>query len=84
MGRCGVTVIKGLRVAYLSGIDFDLIGGDIIKTDPRYIGNYVTQEDIAKVMNDYKAIVEKDASKREGIDILIGGQWPLLIDEGYL
>ena len=51
MGRSGVKLMKGgLRVAYLSGIDFDIIseGGSTepikatVAADPAYIGNYFT------------------------------------------
>ncbi len=32
LGRSGVKVIKGLRVAYISGIDFDAISDNVSKT----------------------------------------------------
>ena len=35
MGRSGIRVIKGLRIAYLSGVDSDQLGDDIMKADPQ-------------------------------------------------
>ena len=71
LGRSGVKIIKGMRIAFLSGIDFDVIGGDVVKNDSRYIGNYFRREDINKLLKDYKEIIENDTQKREGVDIFI-------------
>ena len=63
MGRSGVKLMKGgLRVAYLSGIDFDIIseGGSndpskvaAGRNDPAYIGNYFTNQDLENIVTDY-------------------------------
>lgn len=48
MGRSGVKVISGLRVAYISGIDFDVLAGPLMQESvgEQYIGNYFTKADI--------------------------------------
>ena len=77
LGRSGVKLIKGLRVAYLSGIDFDIIGGysQIIKdsSKDKYLGNYFNEEDLNKILEDYEVIVKNDPTQREGIDLFITG-----------
>ena len=59
LGRAGVRTIKGLRVAFVSGLDCDLLGTEIKSADPtqEYLGNYFVQTDIDKVLEQYKAIV---------------------------
>ena len=41
-GRSGIRNIKGLRIAFISGIDSDILGSEIRSSDPRteYLGNY--------------------------------------------
>jgi hypothetical protein len=48
LGRSGVTVINGLRVAFVSGVDADMLGSEVRLADPAltYIGNYFVQKDI--------------------------------------
>ena len=42
LGRSGIRNIKGLRVAYVSGVDCDLLGAEVRSADPttEYLGNY--------------------------------------------
>ena len=43
LGRSGIKVLKGgLRVAYVSGIDSDLLGEEVKTADPNehYLGNH--------------------------------------------
>lgn len=43
MGRSGIKVLKGgLRVAFISGIDSDLLGQEVKMADPaeQYLGNH--------------------------------------------
>jgi hypothetical protein len=51
-------VINGLRVAYVSGIDFDVLGGSSLASSPnnKYLGNYFFEEDLIKIEQDYLAI----------------------------
>ena len=73
LGRSGLRVIKGLRVAYVSGIDCDLLGAEIFDADPtkEYLGNYFVKYDIDKVLEQYRGMVQE--SGREGIDVLLTG-----------
>ena len=52
LGRSGLKVIKGLRVAYISGIDCDLLGPEVKGANPteNYIGNYFVNQDIDRVV----------------------------------
>ena len=89
LGKSGVKLIKGLRVAFISGVDFDILGGGIdlatqAQTNENYIGNYFTQTDITNVIDDYNLIVKNDPNKREGVDMLLTSQWPLGIDDQYM
>ncbi|TNV85145.1 hypothetical protein FGO68_gene10308 [Halteria grandinella] len=83
LGRSGLKVISGLRVAYISGIDFDVLAGPETQgsAEQQYIGSYFTKADVTKVMNDYEALLK--SSQREGVDILLASQWPLGIDTDY-
>jgi hypothetical protein len=51
LGRSGVKVINGLRVAYVSGIDFDVLGGSSLASSPnnKYLGHYFFEEDLNKI-----------------------------------
>ena len=42
LGRAGVRTIKGLRIAFVSGLDCDLLGTEVKNADPaqEYLGNY--------------------------------------------
>ena len=42
LGRSGLSVICGLRVAFVSGVDADLLGSEVRMADPAatFIGNY--------------------------------------------
>jgi hypothetical protein len=50
MGKSGVKIIKGLRVAFLSGIDFDVIGESTTSqtsdSKESFLGNYFTDDDL--------------------------------------
>ena len=71
MGRSGVKLVKGLRVAFLSGIDFDVLGSaDMLKSESFY-GNYFTEGDLQNVLSDYNLIVKNDPLKREGVDLFL-------------
>lgn len=72
LGKAGVVEIKGLRVAYLSGIDSDLLGESIYndKTN-KYKSNYLGREDIDKVLSDYQRLIE--SSGKPGVDVLLCG-----------
>jgi len=83
MGRSGVKLMKGgLRVAYLSGIDFDAISTK--SHEAQYFGNYFSSKDLDRIKSDYDLIVKNDPSHREGVDILLTSQWPLGIDAEFL
>ncbi len=41
LGRSGVKLIKGLKVAYVSGVDFDALSASTPPTDA-YLGHYFT------------------------------------------
>ena len=51
LGRSGIKVINGLRVAYVSGIDFDVLGGSSLVSSPnsKYLGHYFFEEDLNKI-----------------------------------
>jgi len=42
MGRSGVKVIQNLTVAFVSGVDPDLLGPEVSKAEPgeKYLGSY--------------------------------------------
>ena len=79
LGRSGVKVINGLRVAYISGVDADLLGNEVSKVDPQkeYVGHHFVLLDIQKVLNDYQELIKE--SGQIGVDLLLTGQWPLNI-----
>ena len=62
LGRSGVKVINGLRVAYVSGIDFDVLGGSSLASSPnsKYLGHYFFEEDLNKIEQDYLTIYNAD------------------------
>ena len=62
MGRAGVKMVAGLRVAYLSGIDFDVLGGSGLtkNTKDKYMGNYFVEGDLQKILEEYNQIVKND------------------------
>ena len=70
MGRSGIKMINGLRVAFVSGLDSDLLGGEVRgANDSVYLGNYFLQSDVEKLLKDYDNIVEETG--REGVDVLL-------------
>jgi hypothetical protein len=79
LGRSGIKMICGLRVAFVSGLDSDLLGSEVRACDPTksYVGNYFVQSDIDKVIDDYDKLVTQ--SGKPGVDILMTCQWPLNI-----
>ena len=42
LGRSGIKEIQGLRVAFVSGLDADMLGNEVRNSDPTkaYLGNY--------------------------------------------
>jgi hypothetical protein len=66
-------------VAFVSGVDADLLGSEVRLADPAstYVGNYFVQRDIDAVINEYDKVVAE--SERVGVDLLITCQWPLNI-----
>ena len=53
LGRSGIKILKdGLRVAYISGLDCDMLGAEVINADPQtdYLGNYLVKSDIDVVL----------------------------------
>ena len=34
LGRSGLTTVKGLRIAYISGLDADILGTEVFSADP--------------------------------------------------
>ena len=73
LGRSGLQLIKGLRVAFISGVDCDLLGPEVKAANPdeNYIGNYFVMQDVNRVIEQYKAMVAETG--REGVDILLSG-----------
>lgn len=55
MGRSGIKTIKGVRIAFISGLDSDILGHDIKNTDADkvYLGNQFVQKDIEKIINEF-------------------------------
>jgi hypothetical protein len=51
LGRSGVKLINGLRVAFVSGIDFDILGGSSLAsgTNGKYLGHYFFEEELIKI-----------------------------------
>ena len=73
LGRSGIRDICGLRVAYLSGVDTDMLGPEMRAADPaaEYLGHYFVQSDIQSVIQAHLQIVQQTG--REGVDILMCG-----------
>ena len=67
LGRAGIVDVKGVRIAYLSGIDSDILGTEIMQADHKssYLGNYFVKRDIDNILK-----IDQDSGSR-GIDILI-------------
>jgi hypothetical protein len=78
MGRSGIKLIKGLRVAFISGLDYDVLCDHL--GSETFLGNHFTENDLNNVLLDYEIIVKNDPNKREGVDLLLASQWPLGID----
>lgn len=74
LGRSGIKVIDGVRVAFLSGIDSDILGSEIINADfdQSYLGNYFVKKDVENIISQFRV----DPTP---VDILITCQWPLNI-----
>jgi hypothetical protein len=60
LGRSGVKLINGLRVAYISGTDFDVLGGSTLtqSAQGKFIGNYFLEEDLQAVLADYNTLLK--------------------------
>ncbi len=56
LGRSGISVINGVRVAFLSGIDSDILGAEIVNADndQTYLGNYFVKKDVDRVINQFR------------------------------
>eukprot|EP00347_Sterkiella_histriomuscorum_P005571 403356100 len=84
MGRAGVQLINGLRIAFISGIDIDSITTVDKENDQEFLGSYFKHSDLVKVQEDYENILKNEKSGRRGIDIFISSQWPLdIADHAY-
>jgi len=48
LGRSGIRMFGGLRIAYLSGVDSDILGSEVLGSDSNkhYLGNYFLRKDI--------------------------------------
>jgi hypothetical protein len=75
LGRSGVKLINGLKVAYVSGVDFDALSTSAPPTDA-YLGHYFTSSDLTKLHQDYLSL----SSARSGVDLLLCCQPPLLLN----
>jgi len=64
LGRSGVHTVKGIKIAYVNGVDSDILGTEVQKSASVYVGNYFTQADIDKV------VAEAAGSE---VDLLIAG-----------
>ena len=55
LGRSGIKVINGVRIAYISGIDSDILGQEIVNADNEktYLGNYFVKKDIDNILSQY-------------------------------
>jgi len=73
LGRAGVKTIAGLRVAYISGLDSDVMGSEVWASDPseKYLAHYFVKKDIQTVITQYLALVAE--TKRAGVDIFLCG-----------
>lgn len=49
-----------MRVAYLSGIDFDVISAKPSLHEGQYFGNYFSARDLERIIADYELIVKND------------------------
>ena len=56
LGRSGISVINGVRVAFLSGIDSDILGAEIVNADndQTYLGNYFVKKDVDRLINQFR------------------------------
>lgn len=74
LGRSGIKEINGIRIAFVSGIDSDILGSEVQSADATktYLGNYFVKADIERVFDLYK-------QNPKTIDILLVCQWPLNI-----
>ncbi len=56
LGRAGIINQNNIRIAYISGIDSDILGAEVQSSDAKltYLGNYFTQSDIHKVISQFK------------------------------
>ena len=75
LGRSGVKLINGLKVAYVSEVDFDGLSASAPPTDA-YLGHYFTSSDLTKLHQDYLSL----ASTIPGVDLLLCSQPPLLLN----
>jgi hypothetical protein len=68
LGRCGIFEFEGLRIAYVSGKDSDILGNEIsgkLNPELEYVSNYFCQGDISALINE------------KPVDILLTSQYPL-------
>ena len=52
LGRAGIVDVRGIRIAYVSGIDSDILGSEIMNADSKknYLGNYFLASDIQDIL----------------------------------
>jgi hypothetical protein len=64
LGRSGVYTVKGIKIAYINGVDSDILGTEVQNSASVYVGNYFTHTDINRVV--------AEAAGLE-VDLLIAG-----------
>ena len=74
LGRSGIKTINGVRIAFVSGIDSDILGSEIVNADydKTYLGNYFVKKDIDNIIAQFN-------QDQTPVDILLTCQWPLNI-----
>lgn len=67
LGRAGIVDVRGIRIAYVSGIDSDILGSEIMNADSKknYLGNYFLASDIQDIL------LQNEESENKGVDILL-------------
>ena len=82
LGRSGVREFNNLRIAFISGIDSDILGDSVFyNKQNKFVSNYFTNYDVETLLRDYNKLV--DQTGIAGVDIFISSQWPLNIDEEF-
>ena len=74
LGRSGIRILKsGLRVAFVSGLDSDMLGPEVTQADSKaqFLGNHFVKNDIDKVLQEHEMMVLETG--KPGVDILLTG-----------